>query len=83
MKVNNPNELVGKEVFDCNGNTIGTIDKYWNSWNTDHPGYFFGIKPTKNTRESWFRGTFKLIQIYSDYIKEWSQHVTLIKQWNN
>jgi len=33
MKVNNPQELVGKEVVDANGNTIGTMDKCWNSWN--------------------------------------------------
>ncbi len=79
MKVNNPHELVGKEVFDSNGNTIGTIDKYWNSWNTEYPGYFFGIRPTESVRDTWFRGTFKLIPIYSDYIKEWTGQVTLNK----
>ncbi len=79
MKVSNPHDLVGKEVLDCNGNTIGTIDKYWNSWNNEYPGYFFGIKPTENCRDKWFRGTYKLIPIYSDYIKEWSENVTLNK----
>ena len=79
MKINNPHDLVGKEVFDSNGNTIGTIDKYWNSWNKEYPGYFFGIRPTESTRDTWFRGTYKLIPIYSDYIKEWSHNVTLNK----
>lgn len=40
MKINKPNELIGKEVHDLNGNTIGTIDKWWNSWNMEYPGYF-------------------------------------------
>lgn len=79
MKVNNAYELVGKEVYDCNGNTVGTIDKWWNSWNQEYPGYFFGIKPNENTRDTWFRGTTKLIPIYSDYIKDISQHITLNK----
>jgi len=79
MKINNPHELVGKEVCDCNGNTVGTIDKYWNSWNMEYPGYFFGIKPTESTRDTWFRGSYKLIPIYSDYIKEWEHNVTLNK----
>jgi len=79
MKVCNAYELVGKEVYDCNGNTVGTIDKWWNSWNQEYPGYFFGIKPNENTRDTWFRGTTKLIPIYSDYIKDITQHVTLNK----
>ena len=79
MKVNNPHELVGKEVYDTNGTTIGTVDKYWNSWNTDYPGYFFGIRPTENTKDTWFRGTFKLIPIYSDYIRYADDRVTLNK----
>jgi len=79
MNVSNPHELVGKEVFDTNGNTIGTIDKAWNSWNNEYPGHFFGIRPNENTRDTWFRGTVKLIPIYSDYIKEISERVTLNK----
>jgi len=79
MKVNNPHELVGKEVCDVNGNTIGTIDKWWNSWNTEYPGYFFGIRTTENTKDTWFRGTSKLFPIYSDYIKEWGVNITLNK----
>lgn len=79
MKVNNAYELVGKEVFDTNGNTIGTIDKWWNSWNQEYPGYFFGIKPNDSTRDTWFRGTNKLIPIYSDYIREVTERVTLNK----
>jgi len=80
MKINNPNELVGKEVFDIKGNiVIGTIDKWWNSWNAEYPGFFFGIKPNDGTRETWFRGTNKLIPIYSDYIKEVGEHITLNK----
>ena len=79
MKVNNPHELVGKEVVDVNGNTVGTIDKTWNSWNQDYPGYFFGIKTYDNTRDTWFRGTCKLIPIYSDYIKHTDDRVYLNK----
>jgi len=79
MKVNNPQELVGKEVFDTNGNTIGYVDKTWNSWNQEYPGYFFGIRPNENTRDTWFRGTTKLIPIYSDYIREITDRVTLNK----
>lgn len=79
MKVDNPHELVGKEVCDANGNTIGTIDKTWKSWNQEYPGCFFGIRPNENTRFTWFRGTCKLIPIYSDYIRDVSGHVTLNK----
>jgi sporulation protein YlmC with PRC-barrel domain len=79
MKVTNPKELVGKEVYDTTGNTIGKIDKTWNSWNQDYPGYFFGIRPNESTRYTWFRGTTKLIPIYSDYIRECGENVTLNK----
>jgi len=79
MKVNNPRELVGKEVVDTNGNTMGTIDKTWNSWNSDYPGYFFGVKTNDSTRDVWFRGTTKLIPIYSDYIKQTDDRVYLNK----
>jgi len=79
MKVNNPHEIVGKEVVDPNGKTIGTIDKMWNSWNLEYPGHFFGIRPNENTRDTLFRGTNKLIPIYSDYIREITEHVTLSK----
>ena len=79
MKINNPRDLVGKEVYDTNGNTIGTIDKTWSSWNEEFPGHFFGIKTNENTRDTWFRGTNKLIPIYSDYIREYDEHITLNK----
>jgi hypothetical protein len=79
MKIGNPHELVGKEVFDTNGNTIGWIDKWWNSWNPEYPGHFFGIRPNENCRDTWFRGTTKLIPIYSDYIRDVSTHITLNK----
>ena len=79
MKVNNPHELVGKEVCDANGNMIGTMDKWWNSWNQDYPGYFFGIKTYDNCRDTFFRGTIKLIPIYSDYIKHTDDRVYLNK----
>lgn len=79
MKINNANELVGKEVCDTNGNSIGKIDKIWNSWNQEYPGYFFGIRTNENTKSSHFRGTNKLIPIYSDYIREVTEHVTLNK----
>ncbi len=79
MKINNPQEFIGKEVCDANGNTIGTVDKWWNSWNMEYPGYFFGIRPTENTKDTWFRGTNKIIPIYSDYIKEFGECVTLNK----
>jgi len=79
MKINNPRELVGKEVCDVNGNSVGYIDKTWNSWNQEYPGYFFGIKPNENTRNSHFRGTNKLFPINSDYIREVREHITLNK----
>ena len=44
MKIGKIKNIVGKEVFDVNGNTIGWIDKTWNSWYEEYPGYFFGIK---------------------------------------
>ena len=79
MKVNNPHELVGKEVFDANGNPVGWIDKTWNSWNKDYPGWFFGIKQNENTRCTYFRGTYKLIPICSDYVREVGECITLNK----
>jgi len=79
MKINNPYDLVGKEVYDSNGNTIGRVDKYWKSWNDEYPGYFFGIRPNENTKDTWFRGTHKLVPIYSDYVKEFGDHITLNK----
>jgi len=79
LKVNNPHELVGKEVVDLNGNSVGWIDKTWNSWNQDYPGWFFGIKPNENTRNTCFRGTYKLFPIYSDYIRDVGECVTLNK----
>ena len=79
MIIHNPKELVRKEVIDKEGFSIGIIDKTWNSWNKDYPGYFFGIKPYQNARDTWFRGTTKLIPIYSDYISEYGQNVSLNK----
>ena len=79
MKIDNPKSLVGKEVHDTSGNIIGMIDKTWKSWNHEYPGWFFGIKPNENTRDTWFRGTTKLIPIYSDYIQEVSDHVHINK----
>lgn len=79
MKITNPHELVGKEVIDTNGKPVGWIDKTWNSWDQDYPGYFFGIKPNENIRDTWFRGTYKLFPIYSDYIREVKEHVMLNK----
>lgn len=82
MKVSNPQELVGKEVCDSSGNTVGWIDKTWKSWNDNYPGYFYGIKPNENARDTYFRGTRKLIPITSDYIKEVGQGVTLNRTMN-
>jgi sporulation protein YlmC with PRC-barrel domain len=79
MKIENPKEIVGKEVCDANGKTIGRIDKSWDSWNQEYPGTFFGIRPNQNARDTWFRGTLKLIPICSDYIRDLGQHVTLNK----
>ena len=70
MKIEKPKKMVGKEVYDANGKTIGRIDKVWNSWPQKHTGYFFGIRPNQNARDTCFRGTYKLIPIYSDYIRE-------------
>jgi sporulation protein YlmC with PRC-barrel domain len=77
MKIQNPHELVGKEVVDTAGNTIGMIDKTWKSWNEDYPGFFFGIRPQQNIRNTWFRGTTKLVPIYSDYIQTVTDQITL------
>lgn len=79
MKIQNAYELIGKEVCDANGNTVGYIDKTWQGWNDEYPGYFFGIRPNENTRDTWFRGTGKLIPIYSDYIKDVNEKVWLNK----
>lgn len=77
MKIEKIKDIVGKVVFDVNGNTIGRIDKMWNSWNLKHPGPFFGISPYQNARDMYFRGTHKLIPIYSDYIKDAGEYVIL------
>lgn len=77
MKVDNPNELVGKEVYDANGNPVGYIDKTWTSWNQEYPGQFYGIKPNENTRCTYFRGTYKLVPVFSDFIREVRENVTL------
>lgn len=77
MNISNPYDLVKKEVYDKNGNAIGIIDKVWNSWNQVYPGYFFGIRPNQNARNTCFRGTYRLIPIYCDHISEVSEHVTL------
>ena len=79
MKIGKIKNIVGKEVFDVNGNTIGRIDKMWNSWNQEHPGSFFGIRPYEHARDTWFRGTYKLIPIYSNYIRDVSKYVILNK----
>ncbi len=79
MMIRNSHELIGKEVFDAKGVSIGIIDKVWRSWNEEYPGWFFGVRPNEATRDTWFRGTHKLIPIYSDYIKEVTDHVTLNK----
>jgi hypothetical protein len=82
MRIENPKGLVGEEVRDMNGNILGKIDKIWQSWNDDYPGYFFGIKTDENTRDTYFRGTNKLIPIYSDYIREVTGRITLNKTIN-
>lgn len=79
MKIYNAHELIGKEVFDATGKPIGWIDKTWNSWNTDSPGYFFGIKTNDYTRNNYFRGENKLIPVYNDFIQTVSDRVTLTK----
>jgi len=79
MKLNNTNELIGKEVCDANGNSIGKIDKIWTSWDQEYPGHFFGINPNDDARNTHFRGTNKLIPIYSDYIRDVTDHITLNK----
>jgi len=79
MKIENPKNIVGKEVFDVNGKIIGKIDKMWNSWNQKHPGTFFGIKLNNFIRNSCFRGTQKLVPICSDVIKDVGDYITLDK----
>jgi sporulation protein YlmC with PRC-barrel domain len=79
MKIWNSNELIGKEVFDATGNAIGWVDKTWNSWNEDYPGYFFGIKMNDFARNTYFRGANKLFPVYNDYIRTVGTTVTLTK----
>lgn len=79
MKIWNSNELIGKEVFDATGKSVGWVDKTWNSWNEDYPGYFFGIKLNDYVRNTYFRGANKLIPVYNDYIRNVDNTVTLTK----
>ena len=79
MKIWNSHELIGKEVFDANGKAVGWVDKTWNSWNDDYPGYFFGIKTNEYVRNTYFRGGNKLIPIYNDYIRNVDNTITLTK----
>lgn len=65
-----PFNLVGKEIYDGKGTIIGRVDKYWSSWNKKNPGFFLGIRPYENVRDTWFRGTEKLIPITSSYIQK-------------
>lgn len=79
MKINNPKEIIGREVVDVSGVNIGRIDKFWNSWDFEFPGHFFGIRANENARDTFFRGTNKLIPIYSDYIQESGEVIKLNK----
>ncbi len=79
MKIWNSHELIGKEVFDAKGRPIGWVDKTWNSWNQDYPGYFFGIKMNDQTRNTYFRGVNKLFPVYNDLIQTVGNTVTLTK----
>ena len=79
MKIWNSHELIGKEVFDAKGKPIGWVDKTWNSWNQDYPGYFFGIKMNDQTKKKYFRGVNKLFPVYNDLIQTVGNTVTLTK----
>ncbi len=79
MKIWNANELIGKEVYDSTGNAIGWVDKTWNSWNEEYPGYFFGIRTNDYARNTYFRGANKLFPVYNDYIRTVGTTVTLTK----
>jgi hypothetical protein len=79
MKIEKPNELIGKQVCDAKGTTIGWVDKTWNSWNQESPGYFFGVKTNDQVRATHFGGTTKLIPIYSTYITDVGEKITLNK----
>ena len=79
MKIWNSHELIGKEVFDAKGKPIGWVDKTWNSWNQDYPGYFFGIKMNDQTKKKYFRGVNKLFPVYNDLIQTVDNTVTLTK----
>ena len=83
MKIWNPNELIGKEVFDANGAAIGWVDKTWTSWNEEYPGYFFGVKTNDSVRNTYFRGANKLMPIYNDYIRNVTNTVTLNRTIND
>ena len=79
MKIEKPESIVGKEVFDANGKLFGFVDKMWNSWNKKHPGIFFGVVPNRFIKDACFRGTQKLIPIYSDLIRDVGDSITLNK----
>lgn len=79
MKIQDPHGLIGKLVKDTQGRNVGIIDKIWKGWNAESPGYFFGIRPHQDTRDVYFRGTKKLVPIYSDYIQQVEQQVTINK----
>ncbi|RLF40228.1 MAG: hypothetical protein DRN12_05855 [Thermoplasmata archaeon] len=79
MKISNPKDMIGKLVTDFNGVTIGVVDKIWKSWNEEYPGWFLGVRLNEEVRNTWFRGTTKLIPIYNDYIQDIAEHIMLNK----
>lgn len=79
MQISNPRDIIGKEVFDDQGAAVGTLDKYWRSWNKQDIGWFFGIRPYENVRDKWLRGTTKLFPINSSYIAKIGDTITLKK----
>ena len=68
-------EYIGKQVYDSNGILMGVIDKIWKRWNRNKKT--LGIKIYDNIKDTWFRGTTKLIPIYNDYIKDATGHIML------
>lgn len=82
MNITKPNELIGKQVYDDQGSAVGILDKYWNSWKKQH-GYVFGIRPFENIRDTWFRGTTKLIPFSTEDIKDTIGSITLKKTLND
>ncbi len=60
-------DLIGREVYDPTGVLIGVVDKIWKIKDGSE---CIGVRGYENIRDTWFRGTTKLIPITLDKIKD-------------